>query len=140
MSIDRDRLFKQSQSLENPIFCYWIEDRKRAQIEIIGAEFGRRARGGSAHLGSLQRRLNDPGDAQCHPVLKVEDIFERAIEPVCPEMRICDGIDQLPGDADPLICLANRAFKHITNTKFPPYLLHVYRLPLVGEARITGDD
>src|SRR5262252_8566079 len=133
MSIDRDRLFEQSQSLESPIFCYWIEGRKRAQIEIIGAEFGRLARGGSAHLGGLQSRLDDPGDAQCHTVLKVEDIFERAIETVGPEMRTWDGIDQLPGDADPLTCLANRAFEDIADAQFAPDLLHVDRLALVGK-------
>ena len=59
MRIDRDRLLKQSQSLENPLFRYRKEDRKRAQIEIVGGEIGRRPRGGAAHLGGLQCRLDD---------------------------------------------------------------------------------
>src|SRR6266478_688775 len=45
MRIDRDRLLEQSQGLENPIFCYWKEDRKRAQVEIVGGEVGGWARG-----------------------------------------------------------------------------------------------
>jgi len=30
MSTNRDRPIEQSQSLENPLFRYWKEDRKRA--------------------------------------------------------------------------------------------------------------
>src|SRR5262249_14482507 len=35
MPIDRDRLLKQSQSLDNLLFPDWKESRKRAQIEIV---------------------------------------------------------------------------------------------------------
>ena len=87
MPIDRDRLLEQSQSLENPLFRYWKEDRKRAQVEIVGGEVGRRPRGGAAHLGGLQCRLDDAGDADRDLVLKLEDVFERAVEAVGPEMR-----------------------------------------------------
>src|SRR6202023_3428824 len=44
VSIDRDRLIEQSQSLENPLFRYRKEDRKRAQVEIVGAQVGGRSR------------------------------------------------------------------------------------------------
>src|SRR5690242_20387557 len=53
MPIDRNRPLEQSQSLENPLLHYGIEGRKRAQVEIVGAEVGRRPRGGAAHLGRL---------------------------------------------------------------------------------------
>jgi hypothetical protein len=33
---DRHRLVEQFQRLEQPIFCYGIIGRKRAQIEIVG--------------------------------------------------------------------------------------------------------
>ena len=87
MPIDRDRLLEQSESLENPLFCYRKEGRKRAQVEIVGAEVGRRPRGGAAHLRRLQCRLDHPGDADRDLVLKFEDIFQRAVEAVSPEMR-----------------------------------------------------
>src|SRR5690348_13842485 len=44
--IDRERLSKQSQSLDNPLFRYRKEDRKRAQVEVVGGEIGRLPRGG----------------------------------------------------------------------------------------------
>ena len=87
MPIDRDRLFEQSQSLDRPLFRYRIEGRERAQVEIVGAEVGRRPRGGAAHLGGLQCRLDDAGDADRDLVLKLEHVFERAVEAVGPEMR-----------------------------------------------------
>src|SRR5215813_6096271 len=95
MSIDRHRVFKQSQSLESPIFCYWIEGRKRAQIEIIGAEFGRVPRGGSAHLGCQQCRFDDSGDAHRHLILEVENFFECSIETVGPQMCTASRVDKL---------------------------------------------
>jgi tetratricopeptide (TPR) repeat protein len=76
MPIDRDRLLEQSQSLENALFCYWKEGRKRAQIEVVSGEVGRRPCGGAAHLGSLQCRLDHAGDADRDLVLQLEDVFE----------------------------------------------------------------
>src|SRR5215831_1193319 len=82
MRIDHDRLFEQAQSPENPLSCYRIKGGKRTQIEIIGAEIGRLPRCRSAHLGGLQCRFNNTGDAQRHLILKLKDVFEGAIEPV----------------------------------------------------------
>ena len=50
-------------------------------------------------LGGLQCRLDDPGDADGHLVLKLEDVFQRAVETVGPEMRAGLRVDQLRGDA-----------------------------------------
>src|SRR6266705_112257 len=61
MPIDLDRLLKQSQSLKNSIFRYRKNGRERAQVEVVGGEVIRWPRGGSAHLGGLQCRLDDPG-------------------------------------------------------------------------------
>ena len=99
-SIDRDRQLKQSRRLKDSLFRYWKEGRKRAQIEIIGAEVGRRPRGGSVNFGRLQCRLDDAGDTDGDFVLKFEHVFERAIEAVGPEMRSSLRFDQLGGDAD----------------------------------------
>jgi hypothetical protein len=54
MPIDRDCLFEHSQSLDNALFHYWMEHRKRAQVEVV---VGRWPRSGAAHLGRLQGRL-----------------------------------------------------------------------------------
>jgi hypothetical protein len=108
--IDRDCTFEQSHSLVNALFRCRKADRKRAQIEVVGAEVGGRPRGGSAHLGGLQCWLDDAGDADRDLVLKVEDIFERAVEAVGPQMSAGGRVDQLPGDSHALPGFAHRAF------------------------------
>ena len=85
--IERDRLLEQSQGLDDPLFRYRKEDRKRAQVEIVGGEIARRPRGGAAHLGGLQCRLDHAGDAESDLILKLEHIFDQAVETVGPEMR-----------------------------------------------------
>src|SRR5207248_10073379 len=140
MPIDRDRLFEQSEGLENPLSCYWIEGRERAQVEIVRGEVGRRPRGGSAHLGGLQCRFDDSGNADGDFVLKLEHDFDRAVEAVGPEMSAGRHVDQLAGDAHPVATFAYRAFEHVAHAKFAADLLNIDGLPFVGEGRIAGDD
>ena len=80
-----------------------------------------------------------PATLDRHLVLKLEDVFERAVEAIGPEMRAGDRIDQLRGDAHPVAALAHRAFEHVAHAEFAADLLHVDGLPFVGEARIAGD-
>jgi hypothetical protein len=54
----------------------------------------------------LQCGLNHASHAQSYLILKFEDVFERPVEPVGPEMRAGDGIDQLCGDAYPVSALS----------------------------------
>jgi hypothetical protein len=61
----------------------------------------------------------------------LEDIFQRPVETIRPQMRPAAHVDQLTGDADPIAALAHRAFEHIPNVDV---------LSLIGEARIAGDD
>jgi hypothetical protein len=42
---------------------------KEILVEVVGAEVGRRPRGGAAHLGRQQRWLDDTGDADRYLVL-----------------------------------------------------------------------
>jgi hypothetical protein len=65
--------------------------------------------GRTADFGGLQCRLDDVGDARRHLVLKLEDIFDQTVEPIRPEMRIGERIDQLRGDTHPVATFA-RAF------------------------------
>ena len=54
------------------------------------------------YLGGLQRRLDHPPDTESDLVLQIEHIFQRAVETIGPQMRAGLGVDQLPGDADPV--------------------------------------
>jgi hypothetical protein len=86
-----------------------------AQVEVVGGEIVCRAADRAGGLGGLQGRLDGPGDADRDLVLKLEDIFERAVEPIGPEVRAGRGVDQLPGDPHPLAGFAHRAFEHVAH-------------------------
>jgi hypothetical protein len=81
--------------------CRRHEHRIGAQIQVVGGQIVGRAVGGACSLCGLQRRLYDAGDARRYLVLKLEHIFERTVEPLGPEMRAGDRVDQLPGDPHP---------------------------------------
>ena len=88
----------------------------------------------------MQRRFYDASNARCHLILEVENFFHRTVETIGPNMRAAERVDQLGGDAHPTAGFANRAFEHVAHTQFTPDLLKINCLPLVGEARIAGDD
>ena len=109
------------------------------EIEIVGVEAVRplalRALDlGPAEFGSMMPTMSG-GDL----VLQVEDVLERAVESVGPEMRAGLGFDQLAGDARRVAGLAHAALEHIAHAEFAPDLLDVDRLALVDEARIARD-
>src|SRR5207237_10053224 len=60
MPIDHDRLIEESLCLDYPLFRYWKERRKRAQVQIVSAEVNRRPRGGSGRAGSRNGGQNTP--------------------------------------------------------------------------------
>src|SRR5215813_9260447 len=63
------------------------------QVEIVCGQIERRPLCRAADFGRLQCRLDDAGDGRRHLVLKLEDVFERAIEAIGPEMRVSESID-----------------------------------------------
>src|SRR5262249_3632819 len=48
-------------------------------------------------------------------------------------------IDELPGDAHARSRLAHAAFEDVTHPQLAPDLLHIDRLALIGERRVSGD-
>jgi hypothetical protein len=90
--------------------CRRQDHRVDAQIEVVGGKVARGTAGRTRGLGGLQGRLDDAGDAHRHFVLKFENVFERAVEAVGPEMCSAERVDQLRGDADAVAGLAHRSF------------------------------
>ena len=104
-----------------------------AQVEVVRGEIVC----GSAHrsrgFDSLQRRFDGARDARGHLVLKFENIFERAVEAVGPNMRAADCVDQLRGDSHATARFADRAFEHVADAEFAADLLHVHSVALISE-------
>ena len=73
-------------------------------------------------------------------ILQIEDIAEPAVKTVGPKMCTSGGIDELSRDTDPVCRAANAPFQHVPHPQLTSDLLHLDRAPLVGEARVAGDD
>ena len=71
-------------------------------------------------------------------VLHVEEIGQRLIEPLGPEMIACFGVDELHIDAHAVSAALNAALEDITDVQLAADRLHVERLAFVGEGRIAG--
>src|SRR5262249_421109 len=71
---------------------------------------------------------------------KFRQVRKVAIEPVRPNMGAAFRVDHLCIDQDRGTESLNTTFKDVAYTKFPPDLLHVYRLAFIGEGGGAGDD
>src|SRR5229473_5898414 len=139
--VELDRAVEQAQCLfvRLPV-TKLIKPCQTAQIEGIGVETLGRLALGTLDLGFFQRWRDRPDNAFSHLVLQIEDVAETTIEPFCPKMCPSGGIDELSRDAHSVCRFANAAFQDIAHPKFLPDLLYVDGAPLVGEARVAGND
>ena len=71
--------------------------RQGAQVEIVGVEVVRPLALGPLDLGVKQARLDRADDTQCDLVLQFEDVVERAVEAVGPDVGAGCRVDQLAG-------------------------------------------
>jgi hypothetical protein len=100
---------------------------------------------GTLRLRALNFRRDDPrrdraGNLIGHFVLDGENVFERPVITISPDVMPVGSVDQLRVDADTVPCFPYAALKHVTDAKFAPDLPNVDRLALVGEGRIARDD
>src|ERR1700739_2248352 len=111
-----------------------------AQIEVISGKVRGRLTVGALDLGLAQLWFDRAGDAGRDLVLQVENVVERAVEAVGPDVSAGRGVDQLPGDAHPVAGFAHAAFEHVAHAELLCHLLHVDLPALVGEGGVAGDD
>src|SRR5207244_10917382 len=72
-------------------------------------------------------------------VLQSENVRQVTLEPVRPNVRARNRVDQLPGNANFPRRLAHRPLKDITDAKPAPHLLDIDGSALEGATRIAGD-
>src|SRR6516165_8926766 len=131
MRIVLDRLADQIKCREYVASFPSVSVRESTQEQIVRGQVARWPFRGSADLSNLLCRLGHPGNADSDFVLKVEDIFQRAVKTVSPGMRIAERLDQLSGDVHPASTLSYRAFEDIAYAQFATDLLYVDGLALV---------
>ena len=90
-------------------------------------------------FGADQLEVECNRNAVCNLVLQGEKIAGVAVEPLCPQMHIGFGIDQLGSDADPGSRPLDLPFEHIAHAKLAANLLRVDRFVSVSESGIARD-
>ena len=114
--------------------------RQRLHDQVPCVEALRRLAPNASRLGGKDLRQNRTNDPARDLVLKLEDIFQLAIVFVRPQMDAVRGIDQLPGDTNPVGDLPHAALKDISHTELACDLAHVDRFTFEGKTRIARDD
>ena len=137
--IDRKRLFQKRDGAVSVVGLADIDQRQRPQHQIIGVEAVSALALDPLDLGASQAGLDGADHADRDLILHGEDVIERTVIALGPQMRAALGLDQLGGDADAIACLAHAAFQHVTDAEIAPDLLHVDRPAPVGGARIARD-
>ena len=79
-----------------------------------------------------------PNYVCAHAVLKLEHVFERAVEPVRPEVVAGCCVDQLSGDANAVADFADATLKDIAHAEFAPDLPDVGELPLYAKVEFRA--
>src|SRR5215831_21344370 len=116
-----------------------MRQRQRAQVKIVNTEVLRRLAAGPLDLGEAQPRFDRANDIRRHLVLQIENVVDRTVETVGPDMRAGGGVNQLASDAHAVAGLAHAALEHVTHTKLVADLTQIWGFALVRKTRIARD-
>src|SRR5262249_55489783 len=105
-----NRLPQQVERLYDLLLPPRVSLRERTQVEIVRGNIACRSLDRSTDLSGLQCRLDHTRNADRDLILKLENVFERTVETVGPQMGSGHRVYQLPRDANPLARLAYRTF------------------------------
>src|SRR5260370_39789528 len=109
------------------------------QRAVIGIQALERFAPGAVEFG-LSELWDDRADnAGRDAILQVEDVFQRPVESICPQMGAGFAVDELSRNANLIARFADTALEHVADAKLMSDLLGVDCLALVGEARVPRD-
>ncbi len=109
-------------------------------IAIPGIHVVGRLEAGAILLGAAKLGLDGADHGLGDLVLDREYVPELPVIAFRPQVVAGCAVDQLGGYAHPLSNLAHAAFEDVVNAKLLGDAAYVGRFPLIGEARIAGDD
>jgi hypothetical protein len=72
-------------------------------------------------------------------VLHIEEVGDRFVKTLGPEVIAGFGVDQLYVDPKPIAATLHRAFEHVADVQLAPDLLHVVGFAFESERRTAGD-
>ena len=90
-------------------------------------------------LGSVDVRLDAPDHVLGDLILDGEDVVERPVVALRPEVSAALRLDELPGDPNPVAALPHATLEDVTDPELPADLADVNVAALVREARVASD-
>ena len=114
-----------------------VEPSQTLKIEVH--RVGVRSLFRASRLGGDELGVQRARQARDDFVLHVEEIGERLVEPLGPEMTARFGVDELHIDAHAVSAALDAAFEDIADVQLAADLLQIDGLALVGEGRVAPD-
>src|SRR5262249_25376679 len=99
VSIELNGFVEQHQVLVVALPGPSIKARRRPEKVVVGIKAFSRLVPRTLDFGLLQFRRNRADNARSDLVLQIEDVIERAIEAIRPQVTTSGGVDQLSGDS-----------------------------------------
>ena len=114
-----------------------VHHRLAAEIEVHGVRRG--GAGGAAGLGGDELDVEGAGEAGDDLVLGLEDVGDRLVEALRPQMGAAFDVDQLDGHPQAIPGALDRTLQGVAHVERLADLAGVDGAPLVGEGRVAGD-
>src|SRR3954453_2116037 len=92
------------------------------------------------YLSAHECRCERPNHPRSNLVLKRKDVIESTVKAVGPNMMPRLSVDELPCQANAIVCFSYRPFEHVAHPEFAPYLAHLSGPVSVCKAGIPRDD
>ena len=115
-----------------------IEPSQTLKVEVH--RVGGRGLFGAARLSDDELRIQRVSQARDDFVLHIEEIGQRLVEPLGPEMIARFGIDELHVHAHAVSAALNTAFEDIANVQLAADLLQIDVLAFIGEGGVAPDN
>src|SRR6185312_11839929 len=100
-----------------------LQQRNTPQVAVVSAEILRWLARGSLDLGPLDAWRQVGDDLFGHRVLQDEDVLDRPVEAIGPQVVTSFAIDELTRDAHPVSCLPYAALQHVADAELAADLL-----------------
>src|SRR4029077_6003462 len=134
------RALKQRQSLQRRFRHSCIRERCRAQDEIVGVEIIWTFALGPFDLCLAQTRLDCSDRADGYFILHRENIIDRTIVALGPNMRTSSRFNQLRCYPHAARRFPDATFEYVTHAQLTSNLLNIDCSALISETRVARDD
>ena len=107
------------------LLCELVQRCQATQIEVVSAEIMRWFFPRERDLCVFQLWRDGAYDARGDLILKVENVFETAVEAIRPKVSIRRNLDQLPRNANFISGLPYAPLQYVANTQLAADLLDI---------------